>query len=42
MELAKNKKKDFEAKTILYNVRFYKILLIWVFENFLRSPLRKL
>ena len=31
MELAKNKKKDFEAKTILYNVRFYKILMLFKF-----------
>ena len=40
MKLTKTIKKVFSANTFLYNVRFYQILkFIWVFENFLRSPL---
>ena len=33
-------KKNFYAETFLYNVIFYQTL-IYVFENFLRSPLRR-
>ena len=40
MKLAKNTKK-FLSKTFLDNVIFYQIL-IYVFENFVRSPLTNL
>ena len=41
MKLAKNTKK-FLSKTFLDNVIFYQILVIYVFENFVRSPLTNL
>ena len=31
MTLAKNAKKEFQAKTLLYNVIFYQILMIFKF-----------
>ena len=38
MKLAKNIKKDFKAKTFLYNI-LSNAYVIQVFEDFLRSPL---